>query len=194
MAGRCGVPFTLDDFDAIARRVPVLANIRPGGSYLMEDFYYAGGLPALLGQLARVPGALHLARPTVAGATLAEGLNGASVHDEDVIRSPDRALSPEGGVAVLRGNLAPGGAVMKHVAADPRLLRHTVPAVVFDSYREIRERIDDPSLRITADSVLVLRGAGPLGGPACRSTACCRSPSTSWRPGSATWCGSPTRG
>jgi dihydroxy-acid dehydratase len=165
MAGRCGVPFTLDDFDAIARRVPVLANIRPGGSYLMEDFYYAGGLPALLGQLARVPGALHLARPTVAGATLAEGLNGASVHDEDVIRSPDRALSPEGGVAVLRGNLAPGGAVIKHVAADPKLLRHTGPAVVFDGYREIRERIDDPSLRITADSVLVLRGAGPLGGP-----------------------------
>jgi dihydroxy-acid dehydratase len=165
MAGRCGVPFTLHDFDAIARRVPVLANIRPGGSYLMEDFYYAGGLPALLGQLARVPGALHLARPTVAGATLAEGLNGASVHDEDVIRSPDRALSPEGGVAVLRGNLAPGGAVIKHVAADPKLLRHTGPAVVFDSYREIRERIDDPSLRITADSVLVLRGAGPLGGP-----------------------------
>jgi dihydroxy-acid dehydratase len=165
MAGRCGVPFTLHDFDAIARRVPVLANIRPGGSYLMEDFYYAGGLPALLGQLARVPGALHLARPTVVGATLAEGLNGASVHDEDVIRSPDRALSPEGGVAVLRGNLAPGGAVIKHVAADPKLLRHTGPAVVFDSYREIRERIDDPSLRITADSVLVLRGAGPLGGP-----------------------------
>jgi dihydroxy-acid dehydratase len=165
MAGRCGVPFTLHDFDTIARRVPVLANIRPGGSYLMEDFYYAGGLPALLGQLARVPGALHLARPTVAGATLAEGLNGASVHDEDVIRSPDRALSPEGGVAVLRGNLAPGGAVIKHVAADPKLLRHTGPAVVFDSYREIRERIDDPSLRITADSVLVLRGAGPLGGP-----------------------------
>jgi dihydroxy-acid dehydratase len=165
MAGRCGVPFTLHDFDAIARRVPVLANIRPGGSYLMEDFYYAGGLPALLGQLARVPGALHLARPTVAGATLAEGLNGASVHDEDVIRSPDRALSPEGGVAVLRGNLAPGGAVIKHVAADPKLLRHTGPAVVFDGYREIRERIDDPSLRITADSVLVLRGAGPLGGP-----------------------------
>jgi dihydroxy-acid dehydratase len=165
MAGRCGVPFTLHDFDAIARRVPVLANIRPGGSYLMEDFYYAGGLPALLGQLARVPGALHLARPTVAGATLAEGLNGASVHDEDVIRSPDRPLSPEGGVAVLRGNLAPGGAVIKHVAADPKLLRHTGPAVVFDSYREIRERIDDPSLRITADSVLVLRGAGPLGVP-----------------------------
>jgi len=165
MAGRCGVPLALDDFDAIARRVPVLANIRPGGSYLMEDFYYAGGLPALLGQLATVPGALHPDRPTVAGTTLGQNLNAATVHNEDVIRSPDRPLAAEGGVAVLRGNLAPGGAVIKHIAADPRLLKHTGPAVVFDSYQEIRERIDDPSLRITPDSVLVLRGAGPLGGP-----------------------------
>jgi dihydroxy-acid dehydratase len=165
MAGRCGVPLTLDDFDAIARRVPVLANIRPGGSYLMEDFYYAGGLPALLGRLATVPGALHTGRPTVTGGTFGEGLSGAAVHDEDVIRTPERALSAEGGVAVLRGNLAPGGAVIKHIAADPRLLRHTGPAVVFDSYQQLRERIDDPSLQVTADSVLVLRGAGPLGGP-----------------------------
>jgi dihydroxy-acid dehydratase len=165
MAGRCGVPLTLDDFDAIARRVPVLANIRPGGSYLMEDFYYAGGLPALLGQLATVPGALHTGRRTVTGGTLGAGLSGAAVHDEDVIRAPERALSAEGGVAVLRGNLAPGGAVIKHIAADPRLLRHTGPAVVFDSYPDLRERIDDPSLQVTADSVLVLRGAGPLGGP-----------------------------
>jgi len=165
MAGRCGVPLTLDDFDAIARRVPVLANIRPGGAYLMEDFYYAGGLPALLGQLATVPGALHLARPTVAGATLGEGLAAAVVRDQDVIRSPERALSAEGGVAVLRGNLAPRGAVIKHVAADPALLTHTGPAVVFDGYADLRERIDDPSLGITAGSVLVLRGAGPTGGP-----------------------------
>jgi len=165
MAGRCGVPLSLDDFDVIARRVPVLANIRPGGSYLMEDFYYAGGLPALLGQLATVPGALHPGRRTVTGGTLGAGLSGAAVHDEDVIRPPERALSAEGGIAVLRGNLAPGGAVIKHIAADPRLLRHTGPAVVFDGYRQLSERIDDPSLQITADSVLVLRGAGPLGGP-----------------------------
>ena len=165
MAGRCAVPLTLDDFDAIARRVPVLANIRPGGAYLMEDFYYAGGLPALLARLAAVPGALHTGRRTVTGATLGAGLDGATVHNEDVIRPPERALSAEGGVAVLRGNLAPDGAVIKHIAADPRLLRHTGPAVVFDSYQDIRERIDDPSLQITADSVLVLRGAGPLGGP-----------------------------
>jgi dihydroxy-acid dehydratase len=165
MAGRCGVPFTLDDFDAIARRVPVLANVRPGGSYLMEDFYYAGGLPALLGQLASVPGALHLGRPTVDGGTLGARLSAAVVHDEDVIRSPERPLSAEGGIAVLRGNLAPRGAVIKHIAADPRLLTHTGPAVVFDGYRELSERIDDPSLQITAESVLVLRGAGPAGGP-----------------------------
>jgi dihydroxy-acid dehydratase len=165
MAGRCGVPLTLDDFDAIARRVPVLANIRPGGSYLMEDFYYAGGLPALLGRLAMVPGALHPGRQTVTGGTLGAALDGAAVHDEDVIRPPERALSAEGGVAVLRGNLAPGGAVIKHIAADPRLLRHTGPAVVFDGYPDLRERIDDPALQVTADSVLVLRGAGPLGGP-----------------------------
>ncbi|HTT00322.1 MAG TPA: L-arabinonate dehydratase, partial [Streptosporangiaceae bacterium] len=165
MAGRCGVALTLDDFDAIARRVPVLANIRPSGSYLMEDFYYAGGLPALLGQLAAVPGALHLDRPAVSGASFGTGLSGAAVYNDDVIRSPERALSPEGGVAVLRGNLAPGGAVIKHIAAEPRLLEHTGPAVVFDSYQQIRERIDDPSLQISADSVLVLRGAGPVGGP-----------------------------
>jgi dihydroxy-acid dehydratase len=165
MAGRCGVQLTLDDFDAIARRVPVLANIRPGGAYLMEDFYYAGGLLALLGQLATVPGALHLSRLTVTGKTLGEVLDGADVHNDDVIRSPENALSAEGGIAVLRGNLAPGGAVIKHIAAEPRLLKHTGPAVVFDSYQHIRDHIDDPSLQITADSVLVLRNTGPLGGP-----------------------------
>ena len=165
MAGRCGVPLSLDDFDAIARRVPVLANIRPGGAYLMEDFYYAGGLPALLAQLATVPGALHTGRRTVSGATLGQNLAAATVHDDDVIRPPERALAAEGGVAVLRGNLAPDGAVIKHIAAEPRLLKHTGPAVVFDGYKDIRERIDDRSLNITPDSVLVLRGAGPLGGP-----------------------------
>jgi dihydroxy-acid dehydratase len=165
MAGRCGVRLTLDDFDATARRVPVLANVRPGGAYLMEDFYYAGGLPALLAQLATVPGTLHAARPTVSGVPLGETLRTAVVHDEDVIRSPEHALSAEGGLAVVRGNLAPGGAVIKHIAADPRLLRHTGPAVVFDSYQQISERIDDPSLQITPDSVLVLRNTGPLGGP-----------------------------
>jgi dihydroxy-acid dehydratase len=165
MAGRCGVALSLADFDEIARRVPVLANIRPGGAYLMEDFYYAGGLPGLLGRLAQVPGALHPDRPTVSGGTLGEQVAGAPVHDEDVIRSPGNALAAEGGVAVLRGNLAPDGAVIKHIAAEPRLLRHTGPAVVFDDYHQMQEGINDPSRGVTADSVLVLRNAGPQGGP-----------------------------
>ncbi|MFD8077020.1 L-arabinonate dehydratase [Streptomyces sp. NPDC059718] len=164
MAGRSGVPLTLDDFDRIARTVPVLANLRPGGRHLMEDFHFAGGLPGFLTRL-RDAGVLHLDRPTVAHATLREQLAGALVHDEDVIRPLDRPLAAEGGVAVLRGNLCPDGAVIKHIAAEPHLLKHTGPAVVFDDYRTLQRTIDDPALGITEDSVLVLRGSGPLGGP-----------------------------
>ncbi|MFI8179919.1 L-arabinonate dehydratase [Actinacidiphila glaucinigra] len=164
MAGRSGVPLTLDDFDRIARTVPVLANLRPGGRYLMEDFHFAGGLPGFLTRL-RDAGVLHLDRPTVAHATLREQLAGALVHDDDVIRPLDAPLAAEGGVAVLRGNLCPDGAVIKHIAAEPHLLKHTGPAVVFDDYRTLQRTIDDPALGITEDSVLVLRGSGPLGGP-----------------------------
>ncbi|QIQ01660.1 L-arabinonate dehydratase [Streptomyces liangshanensis] len=162
MAGRSGVRLTLDDFDRIARTVPVLADLRPGGRYLMEDFHFAGGLPAFLGQLTDL---LHLDRPTVAHPTLRAQLAGAVVHDAEVIRPRERPLAAEGGVAVLRGNLCPDGAVIKHIAADPALLRHTGPAVVFDDYRAMQRTIDDPALGITADHVLVLRGAGPKGGP-----------------------------
>jgi dihydroxy-acid dehydratase len=165
MAGRAGVELTLDDFDAISRRVPWLANLKPSGTYLMEDFYYAGGLPALLGQLAKVPGALHLDRMTVSGRPFGEKITDAPIYNEDVIRSADTALAAEGGVAVLRGNLAPDGAVIKHIAAEPRLLKHTGPAVVFDSYADLQARINDPALNVTPDSVLVLRNAGPKGGP-----------------------------
>src|SRR5437764_1275238 len=165
MAGRAGVDLTLDDFDAISRRVPWLANIRPSGTYLMDDFYTAGGLPALLGQLATVPGALHLRRMTANGHPFGENISDLPVHDPDVIRSPGTALAAEGGVAVLRGNLAPDGAVIKHIAAEPRLVKHTGPAVVFDDYADLQKRINDPALNITADSVLVLRNAGPKGGP-----------------------------
>jgi dihydroxyacid dehydratase/phosphogluconate dehydratase len=168
MAGRAGpqgIELTLDDFDAISRRVPWLANVKPSGTYLMEDFYYAGGLPALLGQLAKVPGALHADRMTVTGRPFGENITEVPVHNSDVIRTPDTALAAEGGVAVLRGNLAPDGAVIKHIAAEPRLIKHTGPAVVFDSYSELQERINDPALDITPDSVLVLRNAGPKGGP-----------------------------
>ncbi|MBB4689376.1 L-arabinonate dehydratase [Amycolatopsis jiangsuensis] len=162
MAGRSGVALSLADFDAIARRTPVLANIRPGGDWLMEDFYYAGGLPGLLSRLADL---LHPDRITVTGAPLADALAGARVHNDDVIRPRDNPVAAEAGVAVLRGNLAPAGAVIKHIAAEPGLLTHTGPAVVFDDYRDLKKRIDDPELGITADSVLVLRGSGPLGGP-----------------------------
>lgn len=164
MAGRSQITLDLDDFDRIARDVPVLANIRPGGAYLMEDFYYAGGLPGLLSRLDRI-GVLHTDRPTVTGHTLAENIDGALVHDDDVIRDVDNPVATEGGVAVLRGNLAPDGAVIKHIAAEAHLLQHTGPAVVFDSYPDLKARINDPGLPITPDSVLVLRNAGPLGGP-----------------------------
>ncbi|RII13966.1 L-arabonate dehydratase [Streptomyces sp. YIM 130001] len=162
MAGRSGVRLALDDFDRIARTVPVLANVRPGGRYLMEDFYFAGGLPAVLAELTDV---LHLDRPTVCHTSLRRQLAGATAHDREVIRPRDRPLADEGGVAVLRGNLCPDGAVIKHIAAEPRLLRHTGPAVVFDDYRTLQRTIDDPALGITADHVLVLRGSGPKGGP-----------------------------
>ncbi|MET8141299.1 L-arabinonate dehydratase [Sphaerisporangium sp. NPDC005288] len=162
MARRSGVELTLDHFDEASRCVPVLADLRPSGAFVMEDFYLAGGLPGLL---SRVRDLLHPDRPTAVGATLGETLERAEVFDDKVIRTRDNPLSQEGGLAVLRGNLAPSGAVIKHVAAEPRLLKHTGPAVVFDGHRDLMRRINDESLPITADSVLVLRGAGPHGGP-----------------------------
>ncbi|MCX4909743.1 L-arabinonate dehydratase [Streptomyces sp. NBC_00878] len=163
MAGRAGVRLTLDDFDRIARTVPVLANVRPGGrTYLMEDFHFAGGLP---GFLSRITDLLHLDRPTVSYDSLREQLASAQVHNDDVIRTRKNPVAAEGGVAVLRGNLCPDGAVIKHIAAEPHLLKHTGPAVVFDDYRTMQRTIDDPELDITADTVLVLRNAGPKGGP-----------------------------
>ena len=162
MAGRAGAALDLDRFDQLSRRTPFLANIRPSGKYLMEDFYYAGGLLALLAGLGEL---LHLDALTVNGRTLGENLAGAAVCNADVIASPDQPLGPEGGVAVLRGNLAPNGAVIKHTAMERRLLRHAGPAVVFRDYNDMDARIDDPDLPVTADSVLVLQNAGPLGGP-----------------------------
>jgi dihydroxy-acid dehydratase len=162
MARRGGIPLSLDDFDAAARRTPVLANIRPGGAWLMEDFYYAGGLRALLAQLEDL---LHLDRPTVTGNSVRDAIVGAEIYQDDVIRRRDNPLAAEAGLAVLRGNLAPDGAVIKHIAADPRLLQHTGPAVVFDGYSDLLDRIDDPELPVDENSVLVLREAGPQGGP-----------------------------
>jgi dihydroxy-acid dehydratase len=162
MAGRAGAALDLDRFDKLSRRTPFLANIRPSGKFLMEDFYYAGGLR---GMLRRMDDLLHMDCVTVNGRTIGENVADAIVSNDDVIVPRDRPLGPEGGVAVLRGNLAPNGAVIKHTAADPRLLKHAGPAVVFRDYNDMDARIDDPALPVTPDSVLVLQNAGPLGGP-----------------------------
>jgi dihydroxyacid dehydratase/phosphogluconate dehydratase len=162
MARRGGVPLDLDRFDALSRSVPVLANIRPSGEYLMEDFFYAGGLRGLL---SRLQSHMSLDRPTVGGRSLREDLEGAEVYDDRVIRPAMEPLQREAGLAVLRGNLAPDGCVIKHSAADPHLLNHSGPAVVFEGYDDLERRINDPALKVDENSVLVLRGAGPLGAP-----------------------------
>ncbi len=162
MAGRAGARLDLDRFDALSRRTPFLANIRPSGKFLMEDFFYAGGLPGLL---ARLKDKLNLDCMTVNGRTLGQNVEGAFVFNDEVIAPRDLPLGPEGGVAVLRGNLCPDGAVIKHTAVEPRLRQHAGPAVVFRNYNDLEARIDDPALPVTADSVLVLQDAGPLGAP-----------------------------
>ena len=162
IARRAGVALDLDRFDHLARRTPVLADIRPSGRYLMEDFFYAGGLRALLAQLGDL---LDGGAMTVNGRTLGENIEGSRVFHDDVIRSRARPLVEHDGLAVLRGNLAPDGAVIKPPAMEPRLLRHTGRAVVFCSYDDMAARIDDPALDVTADSVIVLQGAGPQGAP-----------------------------
>jgi dihydroxy-acid dehydratase len=163
MARRAGVDFTIYDMDAISRKIPVIANIRPSGTaYLMEDFFYAGGLRALLKRLAPH---LHGGAMTVTGRSIAEGLATAEVFDDDVIRPLDHPIYPEGGTAVLRGNIAPGGCVMKPSAAEKRLLRHSGPALVFEDYPAMKREIDRDDLEVTPDHVLVLKNAGPQGGP-----------------------------
>ena len=162
MAGRAGVPLRLERFDEIAQGVPVLANLRPAGQYLMEDFYYAGGLRALLAEIAPL---LNTRCRTVNGKTLGENIASAKIHNTDVIRTREKALSQTGGLAVLRGNLAPDGAVIKPLAAEARLLKHTGPAVVFADYADMRARIDADDLEVDENSVLVMQNAGPLGAP-----------------------------
>ncbi len=163
MSRRAGHPVTLDDFDAASRRVPVLANIRPSGDrYLMEDFYYAGGLPALL---KRIEGHLDTTVLTVNGRTLGENIASAEVFNEDVIRPLSNPIYAEGALAVLRGNLAPDGVVIKPSACAPHLLQHTGRALVFDDYPALKAAVDDPQLDCTGDDILVLRNAGPKGGP-----------------------------
>ena len=162
MAGRAGVKLPLERFDALSRSTPTLVNLKPSGKYLMEDFYYAGGLRALLRQIGDL---LDLDCPTVNGRTLGENIADAEVFNDEVIRSRNNPLSPTGGTAVLRGNLAPDGAIIKPTAAEAHLHKHTGPAVVFENVDEMYAKIDDPDLEVTAESVLVLKNAGPLGGP-----------------------------
>ena len=163
MARRAGVPLELDDLDRIGRDTPVLANVRPSGdTYLMEDFFYAGGLPALMNELGD---RLDRSALTVTGRTLGEGLAGARNHDPDVIRPLDNPVYHEGSLAVLKGNLAPDGAVIKPAACTPELRVHEGPALIADSYDALEAIIDDPDHPMTPDTVLVLRNAGPQGGP-----------------------------
>ena len=163
MARRSGHAIGLDDFDRASRTVPVIANIRPSGdTYLMEDFYYAGGL---LGLLSRLKPHLDLGQINASGKTWAQSLEGAQVYDDDVIRPLDKAIYREGALAVLRGNLAPDGCVIKPSACEPRFLRHTGTAYVFDDYNQLKAEINREDLPVTADTVLVLRNAGPQGGP-----------------------------
>ncbi|MBV8457009.1 MAG: dihydroxy-acid dehydratase [Acetobacteraceae bacterium] len=159
LAGRTGVPLDLDKFDALARETPLIADIRPSGKYLMEDFYYAGGLPAMMRVLSSN---LRLGARGANGKTLGENLNDAKVYNDDVIRSLNNPLVASDSLAVLRGNLAPDGAVIKPPAAEPHLHRHTGRAIVFEDYNEMATRIDDPELPADKDSVLVLKHAGPL--------------------------------
>lgn len=163
MARRAGVSLSLDDLDALGRVTPLIANIRPSGKdYLMEDFYYAGGLRALMKQL---DDRLDTTCLTVTGETLAKALEGALVYNDDVIRPLSNPVYSEGSLAVLRGNLCPDGAVIKPAACDPKYWTHEGPALVFDSYPEMKKAIDDEDLAVTPDHVLVLRNAGPQGGP-----------------------------
>ena len=162
LARRAGVPLDLEIFDRISQGIPLLANIKPSGKYVMEDFYYAGGLTALMKRLEE---SLNLETVTINGKTLRDNLEGAEVFNEDVMRPLENPVSTAGGTAVLRGSLAPDGAVIKPTTAEKRLWKHRGSAVVFKDIRDLKARVDSEDLEVTADSVLVLQNAGPVGGP-----------------------------
>lgn len=162
MAGRAGHKLNLERFDEISQKTPVIGNLRPSGKYLMPDFYDAGGI---LAALDRIRDFLHLDCLTVSGSTMGENIDGAEVVDEDVIRPLSNPVSETGGTFILKGNLAPDGCVIKPTAADPRLLKHRGPAVVFTDYNDLKARLNDDSLGLTADHVIVLQSAGPIGAP-----------------------------
>jgi dihydroxy-acid dehydratase len=162
IAGRLGIELPLELFDQISSRTPVIANLRPSGAFQMEDLYYAGGIPAVLKELLPL---LHGDALTITGRTLAENVQHAELQNREVIRPLDNPLQPEGGLSILRGNLAPDGAVIKHAAATPSLLKHRGRAVVFHNMDDLRARLNDPALPVTPDNVLVLQNCGPVGGP-----------------------------
>jgi dihydroxy-acid dehydratase len=162
MARRAGIALDMQRFDRLSREIPVLANVRPSGKYLMEDFFYAGGLRALMRKL---EDRLDFSCMTVTGRTLGENIAGAEVYLRDVIRSRDDAIYPEGATAVLTGNLAPRGCVMKPAAAEARFLKHRGPALAFEDYNHMAREIDRDDLAVTPDYVIVLKNAGPKGGP-----------------------------
>jgi dihydroxy-acid dehydratase len=164
MAGRLGVSLSLDDWDALGKSVPTLVDLKPSGQYLMEDFYYAGGLPAVMRTLAE-NGLLHKDALTVTGETMWENVREAPNWNTEVIRPIDRPVVAHGGIAVLKGNLAPSGAVLKPSAASPALMKHRGRAVVFETIEHYKQRIADPALDVDASCVLVLKNCGPRGYP-----------------------------
>ena len=164
LARRAGLRLDMEAFDKLARETPLIANIRPSGAYLMEDFFYAGGLPAVLKQLA-VGGRLKASARTANGATIGENVERAAIYNEDVIRPLNNPLVTSDSLAVLHGNLAPDGAIIKPPAAESRLHKHAGKAVVFEDYNDMAARIDDPGLDVDENSVLVLKHAGPVGAP-----------------------------
>ena len=164
VARRLGVDLSLDDWDRLGRDVPTIVDLMPSGRFLMEDFYYAGGLRAVMRAMAEA-GLIHADAPTVAGPSIGEIIRDAPSYNGEVIRSLDAPLTPQGGIAVLRGNLAPGGAVIKPSAATPALMQHTGRAVVFETIEHYYARIDDPALEIDESSIMVLKNCGPKGYP-----------------------------
>ncbi|MEP6715270.1 MAG: IlvD/Edd family dehydratase [Terriglobia bacterium] len=162
IAGRLGIDLSLDEFDVISKRTPCIVNVKPSGEYLMEDMFAAGGVPAVMNEIL---GLLHGDAITVNGKSIRENVVDAKCWNREVIRAASEPLSPEGGTVVLRGNLAPRGAVIKHTAASPDLLQHRGRAYVFESYQQMHEQIDSPDLPVTRDSVLVMKSCGPKGAP-----------------------------